>query len=118
MGAFNVEMPSLVVPTGAQVSNILNSGMYEDAESLTLYAPAALDVTTYTFEGNPDRAAVAGSPGWVTIQIGDPVADAEPPDAGKGRTFYELPAYQAIRIRQTINAAADRIFKVSKNVYV
>lgn len=115
----NVQMAPVTILNGAQLSNIVNSPEnHDDAESVTLYAPAALDAGTYTLEANPDGQAVAATPGWVTLQIGDPAADANSPPAGKARTYYELASTMAWRIRCSINQTADRTFKVSKSVFL
>lgn len=113
-----VSLPSLTIPNGAAVSNILNANKsYADAESIDLYAPAALDALTFTIEVNANPDAVAASTGWVTLQIGDPAADAAPPAAGKGRTYYELATAFAFRLKSSGNVAADRTFLVSKSCY-
>lgn len=115
----NVQLPDLTIPNGAAVSNIFNSPEnQDDAECVTVYSPAALDALTFSFEVNANAQAVAASPGWVTLQVGDPAADAVPPPAGKARTYYELASAMAYRMKASGNVAADRIFKQSKSVFL
>lgn len=114
----NFQIPDAVIPNGAAVSNVFNSAKHHmTAEAIMIIAPAALDAATFTFEVNPDQNAVAASPGWATLQIGDPASDAAPPGIGKARLYYELPAAPSWRIRSSINQTADRIFKVSGSGY-
>lgn len=115
----NIRIPDAVIPNGQANSNVFNSPRHHGtAECITIHAPAALDAGTYTLEVNPDPMATNLSSGWVTHQIGDPVADAAPPAIGKGRTYYELAAACSWRIHCTVNAAADRTFPVTISEYV
>lgn len=115
----NIQMVDVTLPNGAAVSNIVNSPEnHDDAEAIELYAPAVLEAGAYTLEVNALANAVAASPGWVTLQIGDPAADAVPPPAGKSRVYYELASAMSWRIKCAANQIADRTFKVSKSVFL
>lgn len=81
---------------------------YNDAESITIYAPAVLpEAGTIQVNDKDD-----GSGNWVTLQIAG--ADATPPAAGKAKSFgKELTSTMAFRIVLAA-VAADRTFKCSK----
>lgn len=108
-----VKVADLTIPNTASVSNVLKAReAYEDAEELTLYAPAALGAATYTIEvtDDPDVAA----PVWRTFQEGTTPADAAPPLAAKARAYAALAATMGVRIKSSIAEVADRTWKVSK----
>jgi len=104
----------LTVPNGTNVSNVwLAREVYDDAEEVMLYGPAALDALTFTIEVsfNPEAAA----PTWVTLQDGSPAADVTAPAATKARSYASgLISAVGVRIKASGNVAADRVFDASK----
>lgn len=103
----------LTIPNGSANSNVLKAReQYADAEELMLYAPAALDVLTFTIEVTDDPDAAA--PVFRTLQSGSPLADVPPPAAGKAISFAGLSSAMGIRIHASGNVAADRVWAVSK----
>jgi hypothetical protein len=118
MAASYVAMQDAIIPNGATKSNVFNSPLsFDDAESILLVAPAALDAGTYTIEVNANPKALTTDAGWGTLQIGDPAADAAPPAITKARVYYELACVGSWRLAGPA-AAADRTFKVGKSIYL
>lgn len=119
MSLWNDRIPDLVIPNGTNVSNILNSLAFNDADGIMLYGLLTTDgVITYSLEVNPDARAVAGSAGWATLQIGDPAGDAVPPLQGKARFYSELAAAMAFRIKSSAPVTADRTWNANKNAFI
>ena len=105
-----VNCPSLTIANGGTTSNVLKSReVYQDADTITLYAPAALDAVTFTIEGTDDPDAV--SPVWTTLYDG--ASDVVPPPAGK-HSVYPCPTFQGFRIKASVAVAADRTWRVTK----
>lgn len=115
MSLSNVKCVDVTIPNGAANSNVVKAReQYDDAAVLTLYAPAVLDAFTFTLEVTeaPDDAA----PVFRTLQVGDPAADAVPPPVGKARAYFELSAAMGFRIHSSSNVAADRTWKLTKQI--
>lgn len=105
---------TLTILSGQNASNTIKAReAYDDAFAVALYGIDTTDAAiTYTIEvsDNVDDAA----PTFVTLQVGDPFADAVPALTGKSRTFYELPAHLGFRIKSSANVTANRIWRASK----
>jgi hypothetical protein len=106
-----VVCPNVTIPNGTSVSNEVKAReVFQDADAIALFAPAALDAHTYVIEVCPDIDAT--SPTWSVLN--DAVSDVGPPAAGKA-VVYPAPAISAFRIKdQTGNVAADRTWKMTK----
>ena len=105
--SFNAALANIVVPSGAAISRtVIAFEEYADATAVCLIAPASLDGATYTIEVSFDGATF--------VTLNDGTADIGPPAAGKGRQYVELCGFNFFRIRQSINAGADRTFRASK----
>lgn len=105
----SAELSAITVASGGTLSRTVR-GVYEynDAESITIYAPAVL-VEAGTIEVN-DKDDGSGT--WVTLNHAG--ADVTPPAAGKAKSYgKELCSTMAFRIKLAVTAA-DRIFKCSK----
>lgn len=112
-----VALPDLVIPSGSNVSNVLNGKLtYADAIIISIYSPATLDAHTFQIKVSYDDTAVVYAAGtFRVLEIGDPAADATPPTAGRARSYFELPGYAAFCIFDASgNVAADRTFKAFK----
>jgi hypothetical protein len=119
MASSYVQLPDLIMPNGAAVSNILNSPFsLDDAEAVALYAFGTIEAGTYTIEVSPDPKATAANTDWVTLQIGDPAGDAAPPATGKARVYYENAVVGALRIRKSVNATQINTWKAGKAIYL
>ena len=117
ISAGGISLTPATIAAGATVSRWVDCMLeYGDADVINIHAPSALDAGTYTIEVTPDdpRGTVTTVN---TLQIGDPVNDAAPPAASKSRSYFELPAYRAFRIKGP-SAAADRVFKLDKQIRV
>lgn len=109
---------NLTIPSGEDESNTLFAAQwFDDAAVLVLQGPASLDALTFTFE-TPDTNDVYNTNPivYTTFQDGDPFADLAPPPAGKSRAYYSLPATPGFRIKASGNVAADRTWKVWKQL--
>lgn len=101
---------SLTIANGGTTSNVLKAReVYQDADTITLYAPAALDAATFTIEGTDDPDAAV--PVWTTLYDGG--SDVTAPPAGK-HSVYPCPTFQGFRIKSSIAVAADRVWRVTK----
>jgi hypothetical protein len=119
MSLWNDRIPDVVIPNGANVSQVVSSLAFNDADGIMLYGLLTTDgVITYTLEVNPDAKATNASAGWATLQIGDPAGDAVPPLQGKARFYSELAAPMAFRIKASANVTADRTWNASKNAFI
>jgi hypothetical protein len=98
-----------VLNTGTTSRTVTGIYEYNDAEEITIYAPAVLpEAGTIQVCEDPFIA----SPNWVTLQVAG--ADATPPAAGKAKSFgSELAGTAAFRIVLAATAA-DRTFRVTK----
>jgi len=112
-------LPDLKIASGAATSNALFAiQAFEDAVTIALYGPAALDGGhTYIIEVTDTRDwRDQATATWYTLQIGDPIADAAPALATKARVYFDLPNVGGFRIKDaTSNVAADRIWKCVKD---
>jgi hypothetical protein len=99
-----------VLNTGTNSRGVVGVYEYNDAEEITIYAPAVLpEAGTIQVCEDPLIAA----PNWVTLQIAG--VDATPPAAGKAKSFgSELAGTAGFRIVLAA-VAADRTFKVTKH---
>lgn len=114
MSLMTARLFPITIPNTGTDSNVLKAReAYEDALFIVLYAPAALDATTFTIQVTADPEAAA--PVWVTLQQGTTPADANPPLAGKARAYGELPGCMGFRIHSSGAVAADRIWLASVN---
>lgn len=105
---FNARLEDVKILAGTAASRVL-SGVNEtsDAVALIFEAPAALDAHTYVFECADDEAFTLAR----VIQEGATPADLTPPAAGKARSYFTLPVYPFIRIKdQTGNVGGDRVW--------
>lgn len=103
--------PSMTIANGATASNVLDYTVLGDAESVLIEAPAVLDAGTYTLSVSQDGVT------YVTLQDST-ATDQKVPGAGKGIVYYlsDLGGAQYLKISGP-QAAADRVFKVSKHLY-
>lgn len=84
---------------------------YNDAENLTLIAPAVLPEAG-VIQVNRDPLATNASPGWATLQSAG--ADVTTPAAGKAKSYgKELCGVSAFRLVLAA-VAADRTFQCTK----
>jgi hypothetical protein len=107
---YRTTLPDITIPSGTNVSAwVYGDKQYSDAVLLLIQAPAVLDgATTFVIEVSDEAGNAA------TLQTGDTPIDLNPPAAGKARTYVDLLAAYAFRIKSSANVAADRIFKPSK----
>jgi hypothetical protein len=114
--SFTDKLPDLTIPTGSNVSNILNANIFEDAQSITLHGPSTLGADsafTYTLEVSEKRDAVSTDQ-WNTLQAGDPVADVSAPGVSKSRDYPEWVRSGSVRLKSSANVTAPRTWKASK----
>ena len=109
MSTWQQKIDPLVIPNGTADSNALVLDQYEDAVSIGILAPAALDAFTFTFEVSD---IIGGT--WRTLEVGDSPADAVPPLAGKARRYVDLSNFPTFRIHSSANVAAERTWEVIK----
>jgi hypothetical protein len=107
--SFDSLLPSLVILSGATVSNILNAKEhYGDAVGITIQSPGTLDAGTYSIQVSSDGVTFA------TWQEGATLADVAVPAVNKATMYETLVGFMYIRLAGP-TAAADRTFKVSKH---
>ncbi len=114
--SFLDKLPALTIPSGSNVSNILNANVYEDAQSVMLHGPSTLGADsgfTYTIEVSQKRDAVAADQ-WNTLQAGDPVADVTAAGVGKSRDYPEISRAASFRIKSSANVTQDRTWQADK----
>jgi hypothetical protein len=101
---------SITIANGQTNSNVIRADeVYQDAELLTLYAPAALDSTMFTIQitDDPDADTVV----WNTLFDG--VLNVTAPGAGLAST-YPANNWVAFRIVAGSAVAAERIWRMTK----
>ena len=100
----------VTISNGGTTSNVVKAReVFQDADTITLFAPAVLDAVTFTIEGTDDPDAAA--PTWTTLYDG--ANDVLPPPAGK-HSVYACPTFQGFRIKASGPVAADRTWRMSK----
>lgn len=107
---FIAELPPLTIPNGAAVSNSFDWKEYGyDSEAITVFAPAALDVLTYTWEVSRD-----GGTTYKTLvdTVGAPIyVPAATFAVVYNGTFASI---TNLRIKASGNVAADRTWTLLK----
>jgi hypothetical protein len=106
---FQENLPDFVIPSGSANSNALDWTIAQDAESITIFAPATLPEAC-GFQGSPDGGAT-----YNTIVDGTNTAIAAP-TAGNVIIYNGVfSALLTLRLHANGNVAADRIFKAFKS---
>lgn len=102
-----VFVTNLSILTAATDSNALSVAELEDAESITIFAPAVLPEAVKVQIAN-NKAPAAGD--WRDLDegAGDIVIGA-----GQARTLDFL-SFQSLRLQAGAGVAADRVFNVNK----
>jgi hypothetical protein len=103
-----VRMPDLVMTSGTAVSQAM--AIFDDAKSITIYAPGTITSTSVLVEIEPSSTGSA----WVVLQSG--AIDVEIP-AGKGTVFMPG-AWPQLRLHGNTNEAVTRRFPVTKVIEV
>ena len=101
---FVVRMPDLVMTSGTAFSQAMVN--FDDAKSLTIYAPATVTSTQILVEIEPSATGTS----FVTLQSG--AIDVEIP-AGKG-TVFEPGVWPQLRLHGSASEASTRRFPVTK----
>jgi hypothetical protein len=111
MSTFNAtRCPNVVIASGQTRSNVVRADyVYNDAEMITLYAPTALDVTTFSLQvtDNPDANPIV----WNTLNDG--VVDIVAPAANRACT-YPANNWAAFSILAGSAVAAERVWRMTK----
>jgi hypothetical protein len=114
MSSFRSKLPSLTIPTGQAVSNVLPGWTFQDAIALQVYSPSALEAGSHTLEVSPDYEENVTAGTWYTLQDDDAAADIALPPAGKMKSYFNLPGVAGVRLKMSTNALADRVFFITK----
>ena len=110
MSGFVINLDDLVIANGQTASNVLIARLhYRDAFTLTFYSPATLPETVTLQASNTED----GSSGWFNVSRAG--ADFLM-TIGKALTLEE-PNYTALRLLAGGAVAAQRTFKVTKEVW-
>lgn len=112
---FIAAMASSVISSGQQTGSQVEG--FDDAESVSIWAPAAL-TGTITIQASPDIPEDCGGPTaanatWATMQSGG--ADITIA-ASKMLTFTDI-SFRRLRMVSGSAEGADRTFKIVKQVY-
>ena len=114
MADFFAKMPDIIIPALGTDSQAYGPAddLFADALAIGLLAPAVLDAVVYTIEVTDDFT----TPVWRTLQGGVPVADVNPPAAGKARVYIDLLNFAGFRIHAAgAIGAAPLTWGVTKN---
>lgn len=126
MSHFIQECPDIKIASGTAISNVAHSkDVYDDAEFIVLQSPSSLDAHTYVLEFNftEEFDALRNPVAPVFTPLFDPYigsagANLAIPAAGLAQ-IYLNPTWISFRIHDTTgNAAADRIWKMSKAIRI
>lgn len=101
-------MPDLIMSSGTAVTQSM--GIFDDAKSITIYAPATLTSTAVAVEVEPSSTGTS----WVTLQSG--AIDVDIP-AGKATVFMPG-AWPQLRLHGNASEASARRFPVTKVIEV
>jgi len=113
---FYNRLPSLTIPNGANVSNILSAAQaIQDNYLVSLYAPASLGTDSaftfkiqVAFEAEPTASSV-----WSDLHDSAGVV-IPAPNQGTARVYAELAAVGGFRIKSSSNVTADRSWEAGK----
>lgn len=106
-----VECPDVVTANGATDSAIVRAdNVWDDGETITLYAPAAAEAGTIQITDDPNIPV----PNWYTLQVGG--ADLASPLPGKAISFQ--PAGRAFRIHYAAPVVAQRVYAMTKRIRI
>lgn len=106
----SIRIKDITIPNGAAVSNIIDcqSEYFGLGSSLSIAAPATLDVLTFTVEASLDGSlysTLTGTDGTTALPL---------PAAGKVKTYqFEFGPIKSFRIKSSGNVAADRTFQIA-----
>lgn len=104
------DMPDAIISAGQANSQTMDWAKdFFDSEAISIEAPAALDVLTFTIQVSQDGT------NWGDLQDSAGTAIGVPSAANAARTYNGIiTAMKFWRIHGSGNVAADRNFKISK----
>lgn len=102
--------PTFTIPNGTAVSNSIDYELtLQDAEGVTVFAPATLDVLTYTWEVSMDAGVT-----WKTLKDTSNTAIGVPAAASAITYNGIFGGYGLLRIKASGNVTAEKIFTTMK----
>jgi hypothetical protein len=111
MSYYNTKLDDVIILSAGTASrSVYDNDEYMDAVAIGIISPATLDATTFVIQVSADNIA------WARLQAGEPPLDVDAPAAGKARVYYELVNFPYWRILAGGAVAANRTFKVYKQV--